>query len=168
MIEQQARVVTVSEGSARIRTENRAGCGSCSARGGCGTGLVAQLFPSRGRELLELPIDHLRRKPLPGERVIIGIDEAYLFRNTWRVYALPLSGLLLGALGGDLLGRSLPALGTTELGAIAGSLLGLGMAFAWLGARSRRLAADLSRHVRILRVDTSATVVAVRDLGLHV
>lgn len=167
MIEQHARVVAINGDRASVRTESQSGCGSCSAKSGCGTGAVAQLFPARQRQLLELPIDHLSRKPLPGERVVIGIDEDYLQRNTWLIYALPLVGLLGGALAGDFLTKSLLDSGETELGGILGSLSGLGMAFAWMGIRSRRNAALDPDSIRILRIDPSATAVAIRDLGLH-
>ncbi len=167
MIEQHARVVAVSRDRASVQTESQSGCTSCSAKSGCGTGAVAQLFPARQRQLLELPIDHLSRKPLPGERVVIGIDEGYLQRNTWLIYALPLAGLLGGALAGDFLMKSMAGPGGTELGAILGSLFGLSMAFAWMGIRSRRNAALNTDNIRILRIDPSATAVAIRDLGLH-
>lgn len=167
MIEQHARVVAVNGDRASLQTEGQSGCTSCAAKSGCGTGAVAQLFPARQRQLLELPIDHLSRTPLPGERVVIGIDERYLHRNTWLIYALPLIGLLGGALAGDFLVKSLLGPGETELGAILGSLFGLVTAFAWMGFRSRRTAAPDPDSIRILRIDPSATAVAIRDLGLH-
>lgn len=167
MIEQHARVVAVEGDRAKVQTERQSGCSGCSAKSGCGTGVVAQLFPTRSRQLLDLPIGHLHRRPLPGERVVIGIDEGYLYHNTWLIYAAPLAGLLLGALGGDALARAVLEMGTTELGAILGSLLGLSTAFAWMGHRARRNAARVSENVRILRIDPSATAVAIRDLGLH-
>ncbi len=164
MIEQHARVVSVQGDQACVRTENPSGCSSCSAKSGCGSALVAQMFPGRNRGLLTLPVDHLPRAPRPGERVVIGIDENYLQRATLLLYAVPLLGLIGGAIGGEQLAQSLYGAGTSELGAILGSLSGLSMALAWVRHRAGRRGRG---EVRILRIDPAATSVAIRDLGLH-
>ncbi len=167
MIEQHARVVAIEGDVALLQTESQSACGSCQANSTCGTGLLAKLFPARARQPLRLPIDHLARRPLPGQRVVLGIDEGYLQRNTVLLYAVPLLGLLGGAVLGDLFGAGGAAGGGSELAAILGGLSGLTAAIFWVRWRSHGASARIAHSVRILRVEPDVQTVAIRNLGLH-
>ena len=167
MIEQHARVVAIEGDIALLHTEGQSACGSCQANSTCGTGLLAKLFPTRARQPLRLPIDHLARRPLPGQRVVLGIDEDYLQRNTLLRYAVPLLGLLGGAILGDLSSAGDAAGNGSELAAIFGGLFGLTAAIFWVRWRSHCATARLAHSVRILRVEPGVQTVAIRDLGLH-
>lgn len=167
MIEQPALVVAVEGDIALLHTEGQSTCRGCRANTTCGTDLLAKLFPDRERKPLCLPIDHLARRPLPGQRAVLGIDEDYLQRNILLLYVVPLLGLLGGAILGGLSGAGEPVAGNSELASILGGLSGLTAAFFWVSWRSHRTTAHLAHSVRVLRVEPSMRTVAVRDLGLH-
>ena len=160
MIEQRARVVSVRDGEARIRTEAQTGCHSCGARSGCGSALIAQMFPARFNQQLKLGTGHLRVQPRPGDHVLIGIDEGYLQKVSLLLYAVPLLGLIGGALAGQLLTGSEPA-------SILGGLLGLTgtlVSVRWGAERLLRAAPDA---MRILRVEPDGLAVSLDGLRMQ-
>ena len=146
MIEEQARVVSVDDGFADVAIGRRSSCGSCEARSGCGTSLLASVFP---RRQLRLRLANAIGA-LPGDLVVVGLDEGHLQRGSLLLYAVPLAGLLLGATGGEVLLTRLG--GTQELGGILGGLLGLIIALGYVRARSVRDEQGDDRGVRLLRV----------------
>jgi sigma-E factor negative regulatory protein RseC len=146
MIEAEAEVVAVRAGQAEVRTLRQSSCGSCAAKSGCGTSLIAAWFPQR--ELRFLLANDIGASP--GDRVVVGLEEGRLQRGSLLLYAVPLAGLLGGALAGDGLLQRLRA--ETELGAILGGLLGLFGAL-WFVRRQARAAAPAGQDdVRLLRV----------------
>lgn len=142
MIEQEARVLGLQGGDALVEVGRQSACGSCAAKSGCGTSVVASLFPQRRQQLRVANTQAAK----PGDRVIIGLPEEGLQRASLLLYGAPLLGLLAGAGVGQQWGGS-------ELQSILGGLLGaaLGLWFVrWRSARlgvmqpvmMRRLAAD--------------------------
>ncbi len=122
MIEEEASVVRVSAGLAEIVTDRRDACGSCSAKHGCGTSLLATWLPQRR---LSFRITNEIGAQV-GDRVVVGLDESALQRGSLLLYAAPLVGLLSGAIAGEGL---FPRVGwSSELGAVLLGLLGLTMA----------------------------------------
>ena len=121
MIEQSAIVVRVSDDDyAIVETEQRAACGSCQSAAGCSTSLLSGLFKRRHNQLRVLNPIHA----LPGERVVIGVQESALLKVSFSAYLLPLLCMLLMAIAVEqLTDRSLYRLG--ELPTIGGGLLGL-------------------------------------------
>lgn len=154
MIEEQARVVGLHGGFAEIVTQQRAACGSCSAKGGCGTSLLSAWFPQRYLTF-QLENDIGARS---GDTVIVGLDEEMLQRSSLLLYALPLAGLLLGAILGERLSIhfALPS----ELGAVVSGLLGLIGALAFVRYRTRTAIAGRRSGVRLLRVTHRSTTFA--------
>lgn len=146
MIEEQATVVSVDGEMAELAIARRNACGSCTAKGGCGTSLLSSLFPQRQLRLRLANTVGAR----PGDRVVLGLDEGQLQRGSLLLYAVPLLGLLLGAIGGENLLLYLG--GPQELGGVAGGLLGLiaGLSVVRERGRQARLGGDLG--VRLLRV----------------
>jgi sigma-E factor negative regulatory protein RseC len=120
VIEETALVVSCEGDMAQVEAERRATCGACSVRDGCGTSLLARTLGRRAVLMLV-------RNPLqvqPGERVIVGVREKGLVQASLVVYALPLLGLILFAILGQLAAeRLLSAAG--ELPSILSGLLGL-------------------------------------------
>ncbi len=145
MIEETALVIRSGPGYAEVRPGKRSACGSCSAKGGCGTALVAGLLGRRRNNTLRLA-DPLGTRP--GERVVLGIDEAAMVRASLLLYGLPLVTLLAGMIAGQ------------SLAGEAGAFVGGGSAFAatLLGLRLR----GVGRFARpvILRRDPAASVFA--------
>ncbi len=146
MIEETGTVVKVESGYAWIETERRSTCGSCSANKGCGTATLARVMGQRRTRVRAL--DPLEVKP--GERVVIGLEEAALVRGSLAVYTVPLLGLLAGALFGDFMAQQLLVAsrdGMSILFGAAGALLGIG----WLRSFSRRIYNDRRYQPVILR-----------------
>ncbi len=167
MIEQHARVIAVEGDTVVLQTETQSACGGCQANSTCGTGLLAKLFPERARQPLHLPVAGLSRPLLPGQRVVLGIDESYLRHHMLLLYAVPLLGLLGGAILGDLWGGGHAVGGASELAAILGGLSGLTAAVFWVRWRTSGNAARIAHSVRILRVEPGTRSVPVQDIGLH-
>lgn len=115
-------MLRVHDGVAEVVTQRQSACGHCAARNGCGTSLLATWFPQR-QLAFRLNNDI---QAAAGDTVIIGLDEAFLQRSSLLLYALPLLGLLVGAVAGEY-GFSLLSW-PTELGAILLGLLGLSAA----------------------------------------
>lgn len=143
MIEASARVTAVRGDRARVAIERQSACGGCAAKGGCGTRLIADWFPKRQ---LSFDLDNVIGAA-PGDRVTVGLDERRLQHFALLMYAIPLLGLLGGALFGHQLTSSLgwPA----EPGSILGGLSGVATALYWVWQRSRRIRTDDS-GVRLL------------------
>ena len=146
MIEEQAKVVALDGGFAEIVAERHSACGSCNAKSGCGTSLLANWLPSR-RLLFYLPNDVDAKV---GDTVIIGLEEGRLQKGSLLLYALPLSGLLLGAIFGERIFLALTW--SSELGSVLFGLLGLTAALVAV----RRISAVANRRgdagVKLLRI----------------
>jgi len=151
MIEEQARVVRVRGEMAEIDTERRAACSSCAAKGGCGTSLLATWFPQR-RLTFELRNDIGAKV---GDSVVVGLDEGLLQRGSLLLYALPLAGLLLGALLGERLFLGLGL--AMELGAVLVGLLGLTGALLFVRRTTQHPQRGAQQGVRLLRVARRST-----------
>lgn len=146
MIEQHAQVIRVEGEEIWIRTEAQSGCHSCGAKSGCGSALIARFFPQRVTQKLPLPRDGAAATPVPGDRLVLGIDEAFLQRISLVLYLLPLLGLLFGAIAGQMI------LGT-ELAAILSGLSGLVVALYLVKQGAGWLTGLYAGGVRILRVE---------------
>lgn len=146
MIEAEAIVTAVDGDTVILSTRRQSTCGGCQAKNGCGTSLLAEWF-SRRQPSFRLPNGVAARV---GDTVILGIREDGLRRGSLWLYALPLSGLLLGAVAGE---RLFAAAGmNAELGAVLSGLLGVTAAL-WLVNRVyRRRQFGSDSEVRLLRV----------------
>ena len=161
MIEQRARVIrSVDEGLVQVQTEAQTGCHTCGAKSGCGSSLIAQMFPARFNQLLKLPAGHLVRPPRPGDHVVIGIDETYLQKISLLLYAVPLVGLLAGAIAGQVIAG-------TELLSILGGLLGLSVGLLSVKWGAARMLTAGPNAVCILRVERSQVTVSMDSLTPH-
>jgi len=141
MIEEQARVVAVEPGAVWVETLRKSTCSSCSAKAGCGQGVLEQLGSSgrrgyiRALSTLQLGV---------GDAVIIGVREDLLVRGSLLVYLLPLLGLFAAAVLADQAGLSEPWL-------ILAALLGFLFACCAVRWRSRITAGDPALQPVVLR-----------------
>ncbi len=150
MIEENGRVVEIEGRDAWVETARRSSCGSCSAKGGCGTGALSQVL---GAKTQRIRVTNPINAPV-GSEVVLGIPERTLLGGAFAVYIFP----LLALIGGALLGEALaPQWGVTDsqwpaivLGAV-GFMLGLG----WLKRSSRRAATRAHYLPEILRLADS-------------
>lgn len=133
------QVEEVSEQYAYIRTQRESGCGGCRSEQTCGTSTLARLFSMGTQPLLKLPNDINAR---PGDQVELALEGHNLISQAFMAYGLPLIGLFIGALvalwlwpdGGDV-------------ATIAGSLLGLIIAWWWVKRYHQPLQPKLVRVV---------------------
>jgi len=143
MIEAAGRVVSVHDDRARVTVERQTACGGCAGKSGCGTRLLAEWLPQRQ---LSFDLDN-RLGARVGDRVTIGLDEHRFQRYALLLYALPVFGLLAGAVSGHAI---FPVFGwSAELGSVFAGLLGVAAALAWVWQRSREVKTDDS-GVRLL------------------
>ena len=151
MIEETGRVIEVRDGFAWVETLPVTGCGSCAARQGCGTSVLASVL---GRRSAPLRVVN-RIGAAAGDQVVIGISESGLLRGSLAVYAVPLAGLLGGAMAGRYL-LAATATGYPELASILGAAAGFWGALAWV-KRFNRLSATDTRYQPVMLRHVLAT-----------
>jgi sigma-E factor negative regulatory protein RseC len=135
MIETQARVMRIDAGVAWVTPDSPASCGACGGKG-CGASLYAKLLrPTEPEYAVANPI-----AAVPGETVVVGIEDGDLFRAALAAYLVPLIMLLIGAMLGARWG---------EWQAVVLAVAGLLLALVWLRGRDRG-----RRQPRILRRGT--------------
>lgn len=126
MLEQHARVVHCSEQGVWVKASDPTGCGVC-AGGGCASRRIAELFQ-------RIPRQYQVESRFPiavGDEVIVGLPNGSLIHSTLHLYGLPLAGVLLGA-------GLAQWVWANDAGAVAGALVGLMLAGAWIIYRSSR------------------------------
>ncbi|MFN2308769.1 MAG: SoxR reducing system RseC family protein [Gammaproteobacteria bacterium] len=145
MIEETARVIATEAGFVWVETRRQSTCGGCAAKSGCGTAALAKVLGTRRTRVRAID----RQGVQVGDEVVVGIDESALIRGSLAVYAVPLLGLLAGAvLGGVLSARLLVGGEALTLGlGIAGLLAGL----IWLKGFTVRIRDDGRYQPVVLR-----------------
>ena len=137
MIEETALVVGTGEGYAWVETRRRSSCDTCAANKGCGTATLARVLGRRRSRVRVLNPVNARE----GEWVVIGIEEHALVRGSMAVYAIPVAGVLGGAVFGEFMaGRLLVA--NVEAMTILSSLAGMAAGLAWLRYFTRSIRYD--------------------------
>ena len=147
VLTETGRVVAVEADSLWVETIRKSTCGSCSARSGCGHGLMNRLGDGRSTYIRVLAGDTDISECRVNDEVRIGIPENLMLRGSFLVYMLPLLGLLAGAAGGASLLSANPDLGTA-IGASSGFLACL----AYIRLHSRRHRDDRSLQPTLLEV----------------
>ncbi|PYB16332.1 SoxR-reducing system protein RseC [Serratia marcescens] len=146
MMKEWARVVSWQQGVALLRCEPKAGCGSCTARSGCGARALNELVPETEHQL-QVHID----QPLePGQRVEVGIAEGSLLRSAMLVYLTPLLGMMLG-------GTLLQYCFGSDASAAVGAVLGGGAAFMLARRLARRLGEQAEYQPVVLQIGLPPT-----------
>jgi sigma-E factor negative regulatory protein RseC len=132
-IEEQGMVVVADETWATVRVERKSTCGSCSARSGCGNGVLSEVLGRRALELRVPNSDGLR----PGDRVTLGVRDQALVSGAIVMYLLPLLGLMLVPI---TVGWLVPGVadGLLILAGAAGLALGLIGVRRWLRSQGQR------------------------------
>jgi sigma-E factor negative regulatory protein RseC len=132
-IEERGVVVTADESWATVRVQRQSTCGSCSARSGCGNGVLSEVL---GRRVLELRLANAHGLR-PGDRVTLGIRDRALVSGAMMMYLLPLFGLIAAP---TLLGALLSGLseGWLIAAGVGGFVLGLMVVRRWLRAQGQR------------------------------
>ena len=141
-IEEQGQVLAVDGHTARVRIERQSTCGSCSARTGCGSGVLSEVLRRRA---VEVTVGH-GGDLQPGDRVTLGVHDQALVSGALVMYLLPLAGLVAAPAALMLLVPAAAEWLQVVAGA-AGFLVGLGGVRRWLRRRAPNLApVVLMRH----------------------
>ena len=152
MLEENGIVISISKGMAEVSVTPRSACGSCGASSGCGTSLIASLFPGRNsrfkvKNSLDAQI---------GEQVTIGLHESALQSASLMLYLIPLAGLIFGAMGGIYLSEHVFR-SSSELLSILLGFAGMGAGFIlvkYLVQHARGLGRYQAEIIRIKRIET--------------
>ncbi|MGE4408080.1 SoxR reducing system RseC family protein [Pseudomonas sp.] len=141
MIEEPGRVVALEAGAVWVETRRKSTCSGCSAKSGCGQGLMDTLGVGERRGLIRAVCDLNLQV---GDSVIVGIREDVLLRSAVLVYLLPLLMLMAAALLAAQLSAREPVVILAGLG---------GFFVSWLivRTRSRRTADDPNLQPVVLR-----------------
>lgn len=147
MITEYAEVIEIEPERVKVSIRSSSGCGSCSAKAGCGNGILDRwLNPTR---LMWIDTEkQISESVSNGDQVQIGVEEGAFVRNALYLYLIPILVFLLGAgLGYQLQGEFM-----SIAGGIAGLVLGSSVV-RYLVKRSP-YAADFAPRI----LDTSAPV----------
>lgn len=118
MMDQEAIVARV-EGEHAYVEVGAGGCGRCHETGGCQSGILGQMFSSKPRQFRLVN----RIGAVPGDHVVVRVEEGATLRAALAIYILPLIFLLLGAVAGAELDGHRDA--SAAQGALAGFVFGV-------------------------------------------
>ena len=145
MIEETATVVKTEGKIAWVEAQRQTTCGSCAARKGCGTSVLAKVVGKKAAHMRAInPIE-----AQVGDTVIVGLNEAALLKGSLAVYLLPLLFMLLFAVTGQVVARQM--LWQSEPVVILFAVAGLLVAGIWLRRFTRRIQHDTIYQPVILR-----------------
>jgi len=146
MIEETGQIVSCDGDYAWVETERKSACSSCSANKGCGTGVLSKVYANRFSRVKALN----QINAAPGETVVLGLEEDALVRGSLAVYGLPLLGLILMAMLGDVLAKEMAVQQPDGLVAIFG-IVGLFLGFYLVRLFSRKISHDDRYQPIVLR-----------------
>lgn len=127
MIEEQASVVEVRSEQIIVQTLRKSSCNSCAANKGCGTAVLSKSIGQKHSLVTITKDSGIDPLLLPGDHVVIGINENMLFTGSLLAYLMPLAGLFIFALAANWFGTLLAMSGELHivLAAISGLFCGL-------------------------------------------
>ena len=128
MIEENAKVVSVTDSGVLVETQRATACGNCKAKSGCGTHTIENFLEKKNRN------QFLVRQLFPvaiGDEVIIGLQESALLKGSLAVYIVPLVGFIGGGFFGELLSDQLSVI-NKEWFTIVTAGFGLMLGIVWL------------------------------------
>ena len=153
-MEELVSVVNAKDGVAWVEKERQTQCGGCSVRHGCGTATLSKVLGvrrSRIRVIAPFSVNS-------GDKVLISLKESSLLKASFVSYMLPLFGLFLGALLGQLIFA--PIFGSEGIVVIL-AIVGLAIALLWLRRFSLKIKEDPNYHPVITRIVEPVEPIAV-------
>jgi len=140
MLTETGRVVAIDGDAVWVETLRQSACGACSARSGCGHGLMNQALPGASRGLVRArPDEGLRGELAVHDEVELALPEGEFLSAAAATYLAPLAAALAGA----LLAQRFPGAGmqtASDAATALGALAGLAAGFLGLRLFSRRRA----------------------------
>jgi sigma-E factor negative regulatory protein RseC len=123
MIEEEAVVSHTEAGKVWVEKPRKSACGGCSQQ--CASGAVDRYFGAATIRLQVLsPIE-----VQVGDRVVLGIQEDAIVKGSFWAYLIPLLGLFLGAIMGDIVVSALRLGVSSDGGSAFGGAMGLILSF---------------------------------------
>jgi sigma-E factor negative regulatory protein RseC len=141
MIEESGRVVALDDGAVWVETRRKSTCSGCSAKNGCGQGLMDTLGVREQRGLIRALSDLQLQV---GDSVIVGVREDVLLRGAVLVYLLPLLMLMAAATLAAQFSAHEPLVILAGFG-------GFFVAWLFVRTRSRTVASDPNLQPVVLR-----------------
>ncbi len=148
MIEETAVILECEGEYAQVQTERSSACGSCASRSACETASLKE-EAERSPDAVLQALNPIAAKP--GERVVIGFEEAALTKASMAFYAVPLASFILFALIGQWLAAS-------ESAAALGGVFGLAVGLLWLRRFSTKVSQNEHYQAVVLRRVSESTV----------
>lgn len=127
MITETGQIAVVSDGTVWVDCGRRSDCERCAQGRGCGGATMGRLL---GDRQYRVEVSCQPDRAVVGMPVSLSVDETVIVRAAAVAYLLPLLGLLLGALTGQLFGGE----GLSLVGGGAGFIVSL----AWSRLLARR------------------------------
>ncbi len=115
MIREKATVTRLEGIHAVIEMHRQSVCGHCEVRNGCGTGALGRLLGHRNKSLKVVNEQDL----VPGDQIILGIQDGAYLNASLMIYGLPLLGLIAGGLIFQWV------FGASDLSAMVGAAIGM-------------------------------------------
>ncbi|MDH3355415.1 MAG: SoxR reducing system RseC family protein [Chromatiales bacterium] len=119
MVEAQGHVVKVGEKTVWVETQIKSGCNHCSAKSGCGTGILSSVL---GKRRPQVQVENSLDVKL-GESVIVAVEEEGIVAGSLLLYLLPLFMMMVLAAVGDALSGEGWAIILAMLGLVSGLLI---------------------------------------------
>ncbi len=116
MIEAQGQIITIDGDYVWVETEIKSGCNHCSAKSGCGTGILSGILGRRRPQLRV--VNSLRAKV--GDAVVVAVNEGGVVTGSLLLYLLPLFMMIIAAAIGDMLSGEGWAIMLAALGLLGG------------------------------------------------
>ncbi|MBE8189957.1 MAG: SoxR reducing system RseC family protein [Candidatus Thioglobus sp.] len=95
-MKQKFEVIEVENQTMVLKINHSGGCNSCSAKSGCGTGILANYF--KHYSVFSKP---LQKGVVAGDFVSLEIASSELFLRAFQLYLLPLLALFIGSFIGE-------------------------------------------------------------------
>lgn len=120
--QESGRVIAVEASAIWVETIQRSTCQACSQKSGCGSYSLSKFMPNK-RNQIKVSLGEFASSDFQvGDFVQIAIGEGVVLKSAFIVYMLPIVAMIVGAGVGNHLSRS-------DLMAVLGGLLGLGVGF---------------------------------------
>lgn len=119
MITEYAQIIEMDANRIKVEIRSSSGCGSCSAKAGCGNGILDRWLNPTRVMWLDANAELCGALSL-GDEIQVGVEEGAFVRNALSLYLIPAIAFLVGAGSGFLLqGETL-----SIIGGVAGLLMG--------------------------------------------
>jgi len=123
MIEEQATVVEVGPEQIIVQTLRKSSCNSCAANKGCGTAVLSKAIGQKHSIVTISKEQKTDPSLVPGDQVIIGVNESMLLNGSALAYIIPIAGMIAVSLLAQWLGVAMELNG--ELHIIISAFAGL-------------------------------------------